>query len=144
MSKININYWNNNILSIVDDMSGKFKNNLSSNVTYEEFLSAAKEQLTKIENNSLDNNLQSFGSQHQIKAPNENTEDYWTMRRKRTEKILEMQQEMFENIQQLKDLSERKAMIKAAQAKAAGEVDTSNPMPVIVGVPAEYLLSGLI
>ena len=54
-----------------------------------------------------------------------------------------MEQEMFDNLYQLQQLSNHKAEVKAAQAKADGLVDTSNPMPVITGVPAKYLLSML-
>ena len=80
----------------------------------------------------------------QKKSPLErSTESYWTTRRKRTKKLLEMEQEMFTNIQQLKDLSTRKAIVRAEQAKAAGLDDELKPEPVIVGIPAEFLLSML-
>ena len=80
---------------------------------------------------------------HQTKSPLETTEDYWTMRRKRSKHILELEQEMFDNLQTLKDLSNRKAMVKAAQAKAAGLDGALKPEPVIVGIPAEFLLGML-
>ena len=80
----------------------------------------------------------------QPRTPLDNTvEDFWTQRHKRSKKLLEMEQEMFDNLYQLKELSNHKAAVKAAQAKANGLVDTSNPMPVITGVPAKYLLSML-
>ena len=79
----------------------------------------------------------------QKKSPLETTEDYWTMRRKRTKKFLEMEQELFDNVRQLKELSTRKAIVRAEQAKAAGLDDELKPDPVIVGIPAEFLLGML-
>lgn len=80
----------------------------------------------------------------QSKSPLElNRESYWTMRRKRSKKILEMEQELFQNVRQLKELSARKAQVRAAQAKAAGLDDELKPEPVIVGIPAEFLLGML-
>lgn len=77
------------------------------------------------------------------KSPLESTESYWTTRRKRSKRILELQQEMFLNVQQLKELSNRKAIVRAEQAKAAGLDDELKPEPVIVGIPAEFLLGML-
>ena len=80
---------------------------------------------------------------NQKNSPLENVEDYWTLRRKRSKKFLELEQEMFQNVQQLKELSTRKAQVRAAQAKAAGLDDELKPEPVIVGIPAEFLLGML-
>ncbi|MBR1580432.1 MAG: hypothetical protein IJ668_08045 [Selenomonadaceae bacterium] len=80
---------------------------------------------------------------HQTKSPMETTESWWTTRRKRSKHILELEQEMFDNVQTLKALSNRKAMAKAAAAKAAGLDDSLKPEPVIVGIPAEFLLGML-
>ena len=79
----------------------------------------------------------------QTKSPLETTESYWTTRRKRSKHILELEQEMFNNVQILKELSNRKAQVRAAQAKAAGLDDELKPEPVIVGIPAEFLLGML-
>ena len=79
----------------------------------------------------------------QKNSPLESTESYWTTRRKRSKHILELEQEMFLNVQQLKELSNRKAIVRAEQAKAAGLDDALKPEPVIVGIPAEFLLSML-
>ena len=78
-----------------------------------------------------------------MRYQNDETEDFWTQRLKRMKKRFEMEQEMFDNLYQLQQLSKHKAEVKAAQMKAEGLVDTSNPMPVITGIPAEYLLSML-
>ncbi len=43
----------------------------------------------------------------------------------------------------MKELSTRKAVVRAEQAKAAGLDDALKPEPVIVGIPAEYLLGML-
>lgn len=80
---------------------------------------------------------------HQTKSPLDTVEDYWTTRRKRSKKFLEMEQELFQNVQQLKELSTRKAQVRAAQAKAAGLDDSLKPEPVITGIPAEFLLGML-
>ena len=82
-------------------------------------------------------------SAHKNDNPLNNVEDFWTQRHKRMKKILEMEQEMFDNIYQLKELSRQKSIEKAAQAKSEGLVDTSNPMQVITGVPAKFLLGML-
>ena len=74
---------------------------------------------------------------------NNEDEDFWLQRHKRIKKILEMEQEMFDNLYELQQFSKHKAEVKSAQMKAEGLVDTSNPMPVITGVPAKYLLSML-
>ena len=76
-------------------------------------------------------------------STNNEKKDFWTLRRKRMKKRLEMEQELFENLYQLKELSKHKAEVKAAQMKAEGLIDTSNPMPVITGIPAEFLLGML-
>ena len=91
--------------------------------SYDDILQAARERLTRT----------------QADEP----EDFWTLRHKRMQKRLEIEQEMFDNLYQLQQLSKHKAEVKAAQMKAEGLVDTSNPMPVITGIPAEYLLSML-
>ena len=80
---------------------------------------------------------------NQKNSPLENVEDYWTTRRKRSKHILELEQEMFNNVRILKELSNRKAQVRAAQAKAAGLDDELKPEPVIVGIPAEFLLGML-
>ena len=80
----------------------------------------------------------------QQKSPLESVQDdYWTLRRKRSKKFLEMEQELFTNIRQLEELGNRKAQVRAAQAKAAGLDDELKPEPVIVGIPAEFLLGML-
>ena len=48
---------------------------------------------------------------------NNEPEDFWTLRQKRMKKILKMEQEMFDDIYQLKQLSEHKAEVKTAQMK---------------------------
>ena len=80
---------------------------------------------------------------NQKNSPLETTESYWTTRRKRSKHILELEQEMFNNVRILKELSNRKAQVRAAQAKAAGLDDELKPEPVIVGIPAEFLLGML-
>lgn len=79
----------------------------------------------------------------QPRSPLDTTESYWTTRRKRSKHILELEQEMFLNVQQLKELSNRKAIVRAKQAKAAGLDGSLKPEPVIVGIPAEFLLGML-
>ena len=87
---------------------------------------------------------QSYSTNNEKNSPlNNENEDFWTLRRKRMKKRLEMEQELFENLYQLKELSKHKAEVKAAQMKAEGLIDTSNPMPVITGIPAEFLLGML-
>jgi len=86
---------------------------------------------------------QSYSSQNDKPSINNETEDFWTLRRKRMKKLIEMQKEMFDDIYELKQLSEHKAEVKSAQMKAEGLIDTSNPMPIIKGIPAKFLLGML-
>ena len=86
---------------------------------------------------------QSYSAQNDKPLSNNEVEDFWTLRRKRMKKLLVMQQEMFDDIYELKQLSEHKAEVKAAQMKEEGLVDTSNPMQIITGIPAKFLLSML-
>ena len=86
---------------------------------------------------------QSYSAQNDKPLSNNEVEDFWTLRRKRMKKLLEMQQEMFDDIYELKQLSEHKAEIKAVQMKEEGLIDTGNPMQVITGIPAKFLLSML-
>ena len=91
--------------------------------SYADILQAAREKLTRTQP--------------------EEPEDFWTQRLNRMKNMLEMEQELFDNLYQLKQLSKHKAEAKSIQMKAEGLVDTSNPMPVITGIPAKYLLSML-
>ena len=91
--------------------------------SYADILQATRERLTRTQS--------------------EEPEDFWTQRLKRMKNMLEMEQEMFDNIYQLKQLSKHKAEAKSIQMKAEGLVDTSNPMPVMTGIPAKYLLGML-
>ena len=126
-SKIRSDVAVHSIENMMLDLQGRFDElnaSLSSiHGSYADILQAARERLTRT----------------QAEEP----EDFWTLRHKRMEKRLEMEQEMFDNLYQLKQLSKHKAEVKAAQMKAEGLVDTGNPMPVITGIPAKYLLSML-
>ena len=95
---------------------------------------------TKEEYRGYSHSLNGHGNQSPLDS---NTEDFWTQRHKRMKKILEMEQEMFNSVQQLQQLSNRKLLEQSARAKANGLTETSNPMPVITGVPAKYLLNML-
>ncbi len=105
----------------------------SANISVHEFGANKEEYRCQVYSANRDDNL----------PVNNETEDFWTLRKKRMKKILEMEQEIFENFYQLQKLSEHKAEVKSAQMKAEGLVDTSNPMPIITGIPAKFLLSML-
>ena len=112
--------------------------NIGNQPSYKDILQATKEQAQT----TIEEYTESLHKK--IHSPVENEpEDFWTLRHKRMKKMLEMEQEMFDHIYELKQLSNHKAEIKAVQMKSEGLVDTSNPMPVITGVPAKYLLSML-
>ena len=102
--------------NITDSLSSVHK-------SYADILQTARERLTRTQS--------------------EEPEDSWTQRLERMKNMLEMEQEMFDNIYQLKQLSKKKAEVKSIQMKDKGLVDTSNPMPVITGIPAKYLLGML-
>ena len=112
--------------------------NISNQPSYKEILQATKEQAQT----TIEEYTENLHKKIHSLVDNE-PEDFWTLRHKRMKKRLEMEQEMFDHIYELKQLSNHKAEIKSAQMKAEGLVDTSNPMPVITGVPAKYLLSML-
>ena len=115
-------------------------NALNANLaSYAEILQEAKEQAKSV----IEEYTERLHNKTQSDINNNEPEDFWTLRHKRLKKMLEMQQEMFDHIYELKQLSNHKAEIKSAQMKAEGLIDTSNPMPVITGVPAKYLLSML-
>ena len=108
----------------LNDRVHSIKDSLSLvNEAYADILQSARERLTRTQ-------------------PDE-PEDFWTQRLKRMKNMLKIEQEMFDNLYQLKQLSKHKAEAKSIQMKAEGLVDTSNPMPVITGIPAKYLLSML-
>ena len=107
--------------------------------SYAKILQETKEQAKSV----IEEYTERLHNKTQSDLNNNEPEDFWTLRHKRLKKMLEMQQEMFDHIYELKQLSNHKAEIKSAQMKAEGLIDTSNPMPVITGVPAKYLLSML-
>ena len=108
------------------------KNHNTNNFNYDEELKSAFEEYKNYLHKKTDSAKQ-----------NSDEEDYWLQRKKRTKKLLEMQQEMFQNFYELKQLSDRKAEIKTAQLKSEGLINTSNPMQIITGIPAKFLLSML-
>ena len=108
------------------------KNQNTNNFNYDEELKSAFEEYKNYLYKKTDSAKQ-----------NSDEEDYWLQRKKRTKKLLEMQQEMFQNFYELKQLSDRKAEIKTAQLKSEGLIDTSNPMQIITGIPAKFLLAML-
>ena len=136
---INSNIQLDSVTSVSIDRKNS-NNALNANLaSYAEILQEAKEQAKSV----IEEYTERLHNKTQSDINNNEPEDFWTLRHKRLKKMLEMQQEMFDHIYELKQLSNHKAEIKSAQMKAEGLIDTSNPMPVITGVPAKYLLSML-
>ena len=143
------------IISVGNALNGFQKriNNVSNNQNYEEILQAVKTQINSTAKSTANmaineykeyvNDRLQITKRNLIRYQNDETEDFWTQRLKRMKKRFEMEQEMFDNLYELKQISRHKAEVKSAQMKADGLVDTSNPMPVITGIPAKYLLSML-
>ena len=143
------------ITSVGNTLNGFQKriNNVGNNQNYEEILQAVKTQINSTEKSSSDmamndykeyiNDRLQITKRKLMRYQNDETEDFWTQRLKRMKKRFEMEQEMFDNLYELKQISKHKAEVKSAQMEAEGLIDTSNPMPVITGIPAKYLLSML-